>query len=78
MVLSMSNFNKVMRSRRRRRFNHPGMVRPPGKPARTWWFIATISLLMVSVPIRVIASRSAASYANFKQIAAWLKGCLSP
>jgi hypothetical protein len=51
---SMPRFNRSQRLRRRGARSHAGTDRAPSKPSLSWWVLATISLLLVAVPILLL------------------------
>ena len=50
---SMSRFNRQPRIRRRNQFITPGTDPAPGRPSLSWWAVAAIGLLLISMPILV-------------------------
>jgi hypothetical protein len=49
----MPRFNRRQRIRRRNKIVPVGTGPAPGRPPLSWWLVAAISLLLVSVPILV-------------------------
>ena len=50
----MARFTRPLQHQRRGAPIHPYTKTAPSKPVRTWWLVAAISLLVITVPILLI------------------------